>query len=617
MLNPVEESELQRAIDDLIKAALQLNDTARQLSQMKQSAPPIAGAVAATAAEAQAASTIQLTADQRLICERVINAFETGSMQGDYSNITIFPDGPNEIRQITYGRAQTTEYSHLRELVQMYVDAGGTFSNDLRPFLDRIGLVALVDDSNFKDLLRRAGRQDEVMRNTQDVFFDRAYFQPALSWAQLHGFSRALSVLVIYDSFIHSGGILGLLRSRFPEAVPARGGNEQTWISQYVSVRNDWLRNHPRPAVRASAYRTRDLLREIGRNNWDLSMLPISANGVQVDARPLPIHMAAAAGEPTGVPYFAQGVSQADDGVPDGDPAAPAPGGADDLSRGRDLANFGESGALDLSPLAAAAGVSPTLKLDMGRVRAFLKACVTSSPRVTYGLGKKVPFLGAVPGRDFTKVDCSGFVREALRLATTPPVAFPDGSVNQHDWVRNHGFAKSTVSAALQSDGLVRIAFLRQQDSPSHIGHVVLIAGARTIESHGGIGPDSRAWTGAGWQARTFVYVLAPDAAAVAAGGGAMIGGAMVQAAQPASFTVRTGRRYRATISLRGFEQFASNDMVAAELQRFGFIDVSVSGSGGTRQAEGTWSGPDTTAQLDERIQHVEEIAIPAVGQFA
>jgi hypothetical protein len=57
--------------------------------------------------------------------------------------------------------------------------------------------------------------------------------------------------------------------------------------------------------------------------------------------------------------------------------------------------------------------------------------------------------------------------------------------------------------------------------------------------------------------------------------------------------------------------------MVAAELERYGFIDVSVSGSGSTRYAEGTWSGPDTTAQLDDRIVSVVEVQRPAVGQLA
>ncbi|MGO4841062.1 chitosanase, partial [Rhizobiaceae sp. 2RAB30] len=137
------------------------------------------------------------------ICERVINVFETGTPEGKYGAISIFHDGPNRIRQVTYGRAQTTEYGNLRELFQMYVDAGGSFSEDLRPFVAQIGQTALVDNARYKDLLRRAGNEDMVMRQTQDIFFDRRYFQPALAWAGAKGFTRALSILVIYDSFIH------------------------------------------------------------------------------------------------------------------------------------------------------------------------------------------------------------------------------------------------------------------------------------------------------------------------------------------------------------------------------------------------------------------------------
>ena len=39
---------------------------------------------------------------------------------------------------------------------------------------------------------------------------------------------------------------------------------------------------------------------------------------------------------------------------------------------------------------------------------------------------------------------------------------------------------------------------------------MVLIHDAKTFESHGGTGPDSRAWTNTGWQAKTLVYVLTP-----------------------------------------------------------------------------------------------------------
>ena len=595
MPNP-DETGLQGAIGDLIKAALNLNETARQLGQVKGDPPPGGGA----AAGGGGAAVIQLTPDQKLICERVINAFETGSMQGNYADITIFDDGPGGIRQITYGRSQTTEYGNLRQLVSLYVQANGQFSSQLQPYVDRIGRVALVDDATFKNLLRQAGAQDQVMRNTQDTFFDSAYFQPALGWGAANGFTRALSALVIYDSWIQSGQILPLLRSRFPESVPASGGNEQTWIQQYVSARNDWLLSSPKPVVRSSAYRTRDLLREIGRNNWDLALLPISANGVPVDARPLAAAVAAAGGgQVESIPYFPQpgGILPAGS---DSDPAAPLAGEADDLSGGRDLANYGE-------PTAGAAAAPPMLALDMGKVRAFLNACMTSTPRVTYGLGKKVPSLSSVPGRDFTQVDCSGFVRQALRLGTNPTVAFPDGSVVQHDWVDKQGFAKSTPTAALQSDGLVRIAFLRPQDTSSHIGHVVLIAGARTLESHGGTGPDSRPWTATSWQASTFVYVLARDTA-VAATGAMLLAAPSAGGAPPKTFTVLHGHRYRATLALSGLEQFASNDTVEGRLQGYGFTNVTVTGSGGTRIAEATWSGPDTTAQLDSHIVSVVEI---------
>ena len=228
---------------------------------------------------------VVLTPGQRLICERIINVFETGSITGDYSNISIFGDGPHRIRQITYGRAQTTEYGNLRRLVEMYVAAGGIFASQLRDFVPRIGVQALVDNQTFRTLLRRAGREDPIMRSSQDTFFDAVYFQPALRWANTNGFTRALSMLVIYDSFIHSGSILPTLRAHFAETPPSNGGREKVWIQQYVEVRQNWLANHPNSVLHSTIYRTRDMLREIGRDNWDLAVLPIMAHGVAVDDR--------------------------------------------------------------------------------------------------------------------------------------------------------------------------------------------------------------------------------------------------------------------------------------------------------------------------------------------
>ena len=216
--------------------------------------------------------------------DRVTNAFETGSTDGDYGAISIYHDGPTDIRQITYGRSQTTEYGNLWKLVRMCASAGGTYSSELAPYADRVGNTPLTDDAEFKALFRQAGREDPVMQQTQDKFFDETYFTPAMTWADEHRLEAVLSVLVIYDSFIHSGSIPRVIRSRFPE-MPPDEGDEQAWTTACVRERHQWLRESSRPAVRASCYRTADLMREITRGNWDLSQLPIDANGTMVSPK--------------------------------------------------------------------------------------------------------------------------------------------------------------------------------------------------------------------------------------------------------------------------------------------------------------------------------------------
>jgi hypothetical protein len=197
------------------------------------------------------------------------------------------------------------------------------------------------------------------------------------------------------------------------------------------------------------------------------------------------------------------------------DPAAPQPGDHSstvDPVSGKSLANLGSPSAnvtaIRLRDANAPTSAATTVDLDINKAQDFLVACMTSTPRVTYGLGAKVPFPNAVPGKDFQKIDCSGFVREAIRRAEATNIGFPDGSVVQHDWVRAHGFTTCDIASATAMDGLVRIAFLSPTDSPDNIGHVVLVYHGRTLESHGGTGPDSRPWTGAGWQAHASVYVL-------------------------------------------------------------------------------------------------------------
>jgi hypothetical protein len=145
----------------------------------------------------------------------------------------------------------------------------------------------------------------------------------------------------------------------------------------------------------------------------------------------------------------------------------------------------------------------------------------------------------------------------------------------------------------------------------------VLISKAQTLESHGGVGPDSRRWDGASWQARAFGYVLARDAdlavagafPGFAAGAADLVGGAR-------TFTVRHGHRYRATLALSWLEQLVGNAdaIIQDKLKEAGFQGVVVTGSGATRFAEGVWNGPDTTAPLDPHITDVVELTPALAG---
>lgn len=60
---------------------------------------------------------MNLTEQLKRICEQVINVFETGSAQGNYGTVAVLRDGPHKMRQVTYGRSQTTVYGNLHELL--------------------------------------------------------------------------------------------------------------------------------------------------------------------------------------------------------------------------------------------------------------------------------------------------------------------------------------------------------------------------------------------------------------------------------------------------------------------------------------------------------------------
>jgi chitosanase len=212
--------------------------------------------------------------------QKIVNVFESGSPNGDYGCISLYEDGPNGIKQITYGKSQTTEWGNLSQLIKLYISFSGQFANEFIKYVDTIGRTSLVNDKNFISLLKQASK-DPIMKESQDSFFDTHYWEPAKKWFDKNNFKLNLSMLVIYDSFIHSGSILKFLRNRFPETTPVNGGDEKAWIEKYCHVRLNWLNNHSNPILRKTNYRVIDFIAAMEKNNWDLGK-EFSANGTKI-----------------------------------------------------------------------------------------------------------------------------------------------------------------------------------------------------------------------------------------------------------------------------------------------------------------------------------------------
>lgn len=218
--------------------------------------------------------------DKKTKIQYIVNVFETGSIKGDYGNISIYNDGPSNEKQVTYGRSQTTEYGNLVDLIKLYVARNGKYSDFFTPYIAKIGKTPLCRDMDFVTRLKQAG-SDPIMVAAQDDFFDTHYWEPALKFCTKNGFIKPLSGLVIYDSFIHSGSILSFLRNKFKENVPVAGGNEDNWITSYLQARKFWLENHTTPILRKTVYRVNNMITAKDQGNWELNS-PFIANGVIV-----------------------------------------------------------------------------------------------------------------------------------------------------------------------------------------------------------------------------------------------------------------------------------------------------------------------------------------------
>lgn len=226
-----------------------------------------------------------LTPLQKRTAQAIVNIFETGSVLGDYGNVTVIK---GDSGHLTFGRSQTTlATGNLHELILQYcLNPGARFSQRLEGYLPRLKErdTDLDWEGHLHNILR-ATADDPVMRETQDRFFDVKYWQQAEQSAGDSGISTPLGLAVVYDSTVH--GSWGLIRDQVTHAKgsPADIG-ERAWIQAYVDTRENWLADHSNKVLHVTVYRTQALNRLIELGYWGLE-LPLVVRGLEISSSTL------------------------------------------------------------------------------------------------------------------------------------------------------------------------------------------------------------------------------------------------------------------------------------------------------------------------------------------
>ncbi|WP_201314673.1 peptidoglycan-binding protein [Dyella sp. EPa41] len=221
-----------------------------------------------------------ITATQKRAAEAIVNIFETGSVRGDYSNVTLIA---GDTGHLTFGRSQTTLSSgNLATLVQRYcANAAARFASALNAYIQPlVDCDVGLDDDKYLHNVLRATADDPVMRDTQDQFFDDVYWAPAQRAAAKLGIALPLGMAVVYDSTVH-GSWPRLRDSTTQQAGDIQALGEKAWISAYVDIRRAWLANNSNSALRPTVYRMDALKRLIELGQWGLE-LPLVVRGFEI-----------------------------------------------------------------------------------------------------------------------------------------------------------------------------------------------------------------------------------------------------------------------------------------------------------------------------------------------
>lgn len=213
---------------------------------------------------------------------RILSVAETGEPEWSPSAVYVYNDGNGGRKQCTLSIGFTADGGNLRKVLERYVEDNGAYGTQLVPYIALLKEGDPGTDASFITLLKEIGREDPLMMKVQEQMFDKLYLGPAFDWAARYGFALPLSYLVIADSFLHSGSMLGFLMNKFAEPKPSVGGDEKVWISDYLKERRHWLATHSKEILRGTVYRADCYLREIEKNNWDLAETPVTMHGTAV-----------------------------------------------------------------------------------------------------------------------------------------------------------------------------------------------------------------------------------------------------------------------------------------------------------------------------------------------
>jgi hypothetical protein len=73
-------------------------------------------------------------------------------------------------------------------------------------------------------------------------------------------------------------------------------------------------------------------------------------------------------------------------------------------------------------------------------------------------------------------------------------------------------------------------------------------------------------------------------------------------------FSLRKGKRYKASIVLGTFERMVSNATLKAELEKVGFSDVKVTGTSSIRYVVAAWQRADQDREIPRQVHEIIEM---------